>query len=259
MGALILWVSRGGGDKEPSLKASSPDTMTVAAIPKTSKKSASISPIPEGNFEKASQASQTNVDVASPKPDPPALAKSQTSIKSTSFSLPNSERSESTRIPPKSFPDRPSAETMQPGPIRSVDPSAAPRLPEPDTQPHRPKSAAMIPQAASLPANIKKSPSSKVIPISSQPKLRNPLPKSSASQPSSAQDHYAHAESFASDTLQVQAISWSDLPNKRIAVIDGRILRESQVVNGYNVIQIRPEDVIVEKAGKYFKLAFGSR
>jgi len=70
------------------------------------------------------------------------------------------------------------------------------------------------------------------------------------------QDAYADAESLARGTLQLQAISWSDSPGARVTVIDGRILREGHSVDGYTVIQIRPEDIILGKEGKRWKLAY---
>ena len=71
-------------------------------------------------------------------------------------------------------------------------------------------------------------------------------------------DAYARAEVLPKDTLQLQAISWSDIPTERITIIAGQILREGQTIDGYSVIAIRPEDVILEKAGKWWKLVYGS-
>ena len=56
--------------------------------------------------------------------------------------------------------------------------------------------------------------------------------------------------------LQLQAISWSDVPTARVTVIDGRILRESQSIGGYIVIQILPDSVIVSRGGKNWKLEY---
>jgi hypothetical protein len=48
------------------------------------------------------------------------------------------------------------------------------------------------------------------------------------------------------------------MPSARITVIDGRILREGHSVDGYTVVQIRPEDVIMDKEGKRWKLTYDS-
>ena len=69
---------------------------------------------------------------------------------------------------------------------------------------------------------------------------------------------YDGVERLPRDALRLQAISWSDMPSARITVIDGRILREGHTVDGYTVIQIRPEDVIMAKEGKRWKLTYDS-
>ncbi len=72
-------------------------------------------------------------------------------------------------------------------------------------------------------------------------------------------DPYEHAVWIRDDLLQLQAISWSDLPKARITIINGRILHEGQSVEGYTVIQIRPDNVVLDKAETYWKLEYNSR
>jgi hypothetical protein len=59
------------------------------------------------------------------------------------------------------------------------------------------------------------------------------------------------------ETLNLQAISWSDIASARVTIIAGRLLREGQVVDGYTVIEIRPQDVIVEKDGQRWRIVYG--
>jgi hypothetical protein len=42
-----------------------------------------------------------------------------------------------------------------------------------------------------------------------------------------------------------------------MAVINGRIVHEGDSVDGYQVLKIRQEDVIVSENGKSWRLAFG--
>lgn len=79
-----------------------------------------------------------------------------------------------------------------------------------------------------------------------------------AAPPLPQEDLYANAEVLPKDTLQLQAISWSDIPGDRITIITGQILREGQAIEGYGVIAIRPDDVILEKDGKRWKLVYSS-
>ena len=78
-------------------------------------------------------------------------------------------------------------------------------------------------------------------------------------QPASTQDPYDDVETLSRGSLQLQAISWSQVSSARITVIDGRILREGQSIEGYTVTQIRPEDIIVSKAGKLWRLAYNNQ
>ena len=85
------------------------------------------------------------------------------------------------------------------------------------------------------------------------------LPQNAGLQPETDQEPSADLEPLARGNLQLQAISWSAVPKARLTIIDGQILREGQTVNGYTIIHIRSEDVVVGKAGKQWKLEYGSR
>jgi len=57
--------------------------------------------------------------------------------------------------------------------------------------------------------------------------------------------------------LKLQALAWSDDNARRMAVINGQIVREGQSVDGYQIMQIRQEDVVVSDGGKSWRLEFG--
>lgn len=57
--------------------------------------------------------------------------------------------------------------------------------------------------------------------------------------------------------LKLQALAWSDNVSKRIAVINGRIVREGESVDGYRVVEIRKDVVVVNEGGKSWLLVFG--
>jgi hypothetical protein len=54
----------------------------------------------------------------------------------------------------------------------------------------------------------------------------------------------------------LQAISWSEQPDRRIAVISGRILKENEKVEDYTVIEISRNDVIFQRQGQRWRLGF---
>ena len=57
--------------------------------------------------------------------------------------------------------------------------------------------------------------------------------------------------------LKLQALAWFDDADRRMAVINDRIVHEGESVDGYQVTKIRQEDVIVKNGGKSWRLEFG--
>ncbi len=66
-------------------------------------------------------------------------------------------------------------------------------------------------------------------------------------------------DQFTDSKLKLQALAWSDDAVRRMAVINGRIVHEGESVDGYQVVKIRAEDVIVKEGGKSWRLKFGLR
>jgi len=64
---------------------------------------------------------------------------------------------------------------------------------------------------------------------------------------------------IADSKLKLQALAWSEDVARRMAVINGRIVHEGELVDGYQVVEIRAEDVIVNAGGKSWRLEFGLR
>ena len=59
--------------------------------------------------------------------------------------------------------------------------------------------------------------------------------------------------------LKLQAISWSEDPQKRIAVINDNIVREGTMVGEYVVIQIEKNEVFLKEGGQTWQLIFQHR
>ena len=57
--------------------------------------------------------------------------------------------------------------------------------------------------------------------------------------------------------LKLQALAWFDDASKRMAVINSHIVREGGSVEGYQVTQIRRQDVVVNDGKKSWSLEFG--
>lgn len=59
-----------------------------------------------------------------------------------------------------------------------------------------------------------------------------------------------------SNWLKLQAISWNELPEKRMAVINSSIVREGKTIDGARVVRIENRRVIIEKEGEKMVLPF---
>ena len=56
--------------------------------------------------------------------------------------------------------------------------------------------------------------------------------------------------------MKLQAITWSKDPQKRIVVINNRILHQGDAVSGYLIDTINQDDVLLSDAGEKWKLLF---
>jgi len=94
-------------------------------------------------------------------------------------------------------------------------------------------------------------------PISKKDETPNPLPAKARSFMKAREP--AYAESPSEIDFNVQAIAWSNTPEKRIAVINGRIVHEGEHVDGVLVTQIGLDDVFFKKGSKKWKLKCGGQ
>ena len=54
--------------------------------------------------------------------------------------------------------------------------------------------------------------------------------------------------------LQLHAIAWSPEPGQRIAVINNSIVREGEVVEGFDIVSIATDGIVVEKDREQWRL-----
>lgn len=72
------------------------------------------------------------------------------------------------------------------------------------------------------------------------------------------EDPYAGVLPMADNRLKVQAIAWSPEKENRMAVINSRILHEGDSLDGFTVVSIKPDDVIVRENGAgLWRIRFG--
>jgi hypothetical protein len=54
--------------------------------------------------------------------------------------------------------------------------------------------------------------------------------------------------------LKVMAIAWADDPARRLAVVNGHIVKEGESVDGYSVTAIRKDDIIVNDGSRAWRV-----
>jgi hypothetical protein len=130
--------------------------------------------------------------------------------------------------PPNPQPIRQTPEVAKPMRTRSREPAAAPAREE------RPFAARREANPAESPAPTRPSPT-------------RPAPAKTAEDALDRLDE---------SRLRVMAIAWSPEPARRIAVINGRIIKEGESVDGFSVTGIRKGDVIVTDGSKSWRVEF---
>ncbi len=95
-------------------------------------------------------------------------------------------------------------------------------------------------------------------PSTSTPAVQMPAARTSTPQtPPSNDSDYANANRLTDNRLKIQAIAWSPNPEERMAVINSHIVREGGSVEGFSVVAIRQDDVIVREQGRLYRAIFG--
>jgi hypothetical protein len=59
--------------------------------------------------------------------------------------------------------------------------------------------------------------------------------------------------------LRVMAIAWAEDPGRRLAVVNGHIVREGESVDGYTVTRIRRDDLVVSDGTRSWRVELNLR
>ena len=76
---------------------------------------------------------------------------------------------------------------------------------------------------------------------------------------SSNVERWRDAKRLENNQMMLQAVAWAPRPEKRMGVIDGQVVREGDDANGYTVVKIRKQNIILQRDGQYFRLEFQGR
>jgi len=154
---------------------------------------------------------------------------------------------------------------------KTAAPGRNTKVPRKDVNPQRPALAVDRQTPKTMPSTLSKQPQSGITgnkPARKQPSRQKfrPSKKSIAGKRAASTKSAAgvqkprKARSYAKlndSKLKLQALAWSSDADRRMAVINGRIVREGESVDGYQIDQIRREDVIVVDGRQSWSLEFG--
>ncbi len=137
---------------------------------------------------------------------------------------------------------------------RSVDRTVGPRQPAAETRSPQTKDQAKVNTqtkrvASPATAASLRKPDARKKPKATQPEARTPQPV----RPKPPRKY----ERINDDKLRLQALAWADDAARRMAVINDQIVHEGESVDGYQILKIREEDVIIQQGGKSWRLEFG--
>jgi hypothetical protein len=69
---------------------------------------------------------------------------------------------------------------------------------------------------------------------------------------------YANAQPLNAGRLRIQALVWAPNVEDRMAVINNHIVHEGEKVDGFTILAIGQDDVVVGEKGTPYRVAFGS-
>ena len=148
-----------------------------------------------------------------------------------------------------------------------------------DERPSVPKHTETMPLPLNAIAPVQRQPPPKVTQtarsdVGSVPAKQPPVDESRAVEPSprpagkqaslpadranrTAEPEYPNARLMTDGRLKVQALAWSPNTDDRMAVINTRIVHEGDKVEGFAVLAIGRDDVIVSEKGVIYRVVFG--
>ena len=175
--------------------------------------------------------------------------------------------------PDEAAPDRPVVVAETPEKTTAEQPGTIPVETVPAVAELRPVEPAE-PQVSAGPADIREevdpagplAPEKTVMTADDSPVLGNDMPQPTAdletdtpgndAQPKTETVSEVKIPKLNDSDMNLQAITWSRVPQKRIAVINNRIVREGDLVSGYLVSTINQDDVVLSREGAKWQILF---
>jgi hypothetical protein len=138
-----------------------------------------------------------------------------------------------------------------PAKARSTMPAGTVNQQDSTTPGPQPKTAATLEQP------LQKRPTSKDTAASKKSVAVRSVPSGKPATKAKKADQTSTYDRIDDSKLKLQALAWFNDASKRMAVINSRIVREGGSVDGFQVTQIRRQDVVVSDGKKSWRLEFG--
>ena len=129
-----------------------------------------------------------------------------------------------------------------------------------DQQNSKPTSTVRSPQpgtAATLKKPLQKKPALKHTAASKKSVAAKSVPSGKPATKAKKPERTRTYDRIADSKLKLEALAWFSDASKRMAVINSHIVREGGSVDGYQVTQIRRQDVVLNDGKKSWRLEFG--
>ena len=143
-----------------------------------------------------------------------------------------------------------------PKPVKNDPPHSSKAPTKPSGKSYSPKK--LIPTGSNEPPPLVTSQTRVGQPQSSPmpPPVKNKQPLKTKSKSAGLNTKFDSVRVFNDSTLKLQAIAWSEDASRRMVVINNRIVREGETVDGFSITQIREDDVIISDGSETWRLEF---
>ena len=152
--------------------------------------------------------------------------------------------------------------TVPAGNVKEMPDKARSTMPKVTVDQQNSKPTSTVPSAqpgtaAKLKKPLQKRPTSKDKAASKKSVAVRSVPSGKPATRAKKPDRTSTYDRMDNSKLKLQALAWFSDASKRMAVINSHIVREGGSVDGYQVTQIRRQDVVVSDGRKLWSLEFG--
>jgi hypothetical protein len=182
---------------------------------------------------------------------------------SSSEKAARTERADRPSAAPPKVNTKPAAipENVSPNPQQAE--KSSPFEPHGAAKAGEPKPAEVPPKPGSdIAANNSRKKAPPAIPPKTQPNTKaasRPAPVNKKASDPQVNNRFSQATRLTDGRLEVQAIAWSPVVEDRMAVINNQVIHQGNTIEGFAVVEIGEDKVLVKEGPQFYVVFFGSR